>query len=182
MFFTDRGNAHHGKGDVERAVADFNEAIKLDAKADWAYLYRGIANLYSGSAPKALADVNQAAELDAKDAINALWVDIVGSRNGLPSRLSQATSQVDMTKWPGPVLRLFLGQLTPAAVLAAADDPVSWRKARQTCQANFYGGILALRKNANDEAARLFQAAASDCPKSLLEWRAATAELKALGK
>ncbi len=182
MFFTDRGNALLAKNEVDRAIADFNEAIKLDAKADWAYLYRGIANLYAGSAPKALADVNQAAELDPKDAFNALWVDIIGNRNSLPSRLSQATAQLDMTKWPGPILRLFLGQSTPSAVLAAADDPVPWRKARQNCQANFYSGMLALRKNAKDEGARLFQAAARDCPKSLVEWRAATVELTALGK
>jgi hypothetical protein len=37
--------------------------------------------------------------------------------------LSQTNSQLDMSKWPVPVIRLLLDQMTPAAVLAAADDP-----------------------------------------------------------
>jgi hypothetical protein len=37
------------------------------------------------------------------------------------------------------VIRLFLGQLTPAAMLAAADDPNPAIKKKQVCKANFYG-------------------------------------------
>jgi lipoprotein NlpI len=66
-----------------------------------------------GSLAKALADLNQASELDPKDAYNALWVDIVGHRNNVPSRLSQTISKIDMAKWPAPVIRLFLDQMTP---------------------------------------------------------------------
>jgi hypothetical protein len=29
------------------------------------------------------------------------------------ARLPQAVSQIDMTKWPAPILRMFLGQVTP---------------------------------------------------------------------
>jgi hypothetical protein len=31
--------------------------------------------------------------------------------------------RIDMTKWPAPVIRLYLGQMTPDSVLAAADSP-----------------------------------------------------------
>jgi hypothetical protein len=48
---------------------------------------------------------------------------IVGQHSNLPSRLSEAISNIDMTASPAPAIRLFLGQTTPAAVLAAADDP-----------------------------------------------------------
>jgi hypothetical protein len=61
-----------------------------------------------------------------------------------------------MTAWPAPVVRLFLGQMTLAVVLAAADDPNPTEKKFQVCQANFYSGELALR-TAKDEAARLFR-------------------------
>jgi lipoprotein NlpI len=40
---------------------------------------------------------------------------------------------------------------------------------------------LALRQGAKDEATRLFNLAAGDCPKTSIEWRAALEELKALG-
>ena len=46
--------------------------------------------------------------------------------------LPQATTQLDMTKWPAPVVRLFLGQMTEEAVFtAAADDPDPKKKKDQ---------------------------------------------------
>jgi lipoprotein NlpI len=128
-----------------------------------------------------VADVIRASELDQKNAYNALWVDIVGQRNNVPSRLSQAISTIDMTAWPAPVIRLFLGQMTPAAVPAAADDPEATKTKGQVCGANFYIGELALRTGAKNEATRLLRLAANDCPKSFDEWGAANAELKVVG-
>ena len=146
-----------------------------------AYFNRGIVYLYSGSLSQALADVTRASELDPKEAYAALWVEIVGQRSKAPSRLAQASAGLDMAAWPGPVIRMFLGQMTPAAVLAAADDPAPSRKKGQVCEANFYSGQLALRKGAKKDALRLFQLAASDCPPDFNEWSAARAEVKALG-
>jgi lipoprotein NlpI len=135
----------------------------------------------SGSIEKALADFNQASTLGPKDAYLALWVDIVSRRNNLPSRLAQASSRIDMTVWPAPVVRLFMDQMTPAAVLAAADDPDAARKKSQVCDAFFFSGELSLTRGSKDEATRLFRLAASECPHSFNAWDAANAELKALG-
>ena len=95
--------------------------------------------------------------------------------------MAQASAQVDMTAWPAPVIRMFMGQMTPAATLAAADDPDPNKKKGQVCEANFYSGELALRTGAKDEATRLFRLAVGDCPKLYDEMAAAIAELKALG-
>jgi lipoprotein NlpI len=177
-----RGVAYRDKGDNDRAIADFSEAIGLDPRNDAHYARRGRAYLYSGDPAKAFADMNYAAELDPKDAYNALWLDIIGHRGAIPSRLSAAVSKIDMATWPGPVIRLFLGQLTPAALLAAADDPDPAKKRDKLCEANFYSGEMALRQQAKDEATRLFRVAGSDdCKKVDPEWRAAHAELRALG-
>ena len=86
-----------------------------------------------------------------------------------------------MTKWPAPILRLYLGQMTPNAVLAAAESPNAQMQRDQICQANFYGGELALQRGTKDEATRLFKLATDGCPKSSIEYQSATAELKALG-
>ena len=86
-----------------------------------------------------------------------------------------------MSVWPAPIVRLFLGQLTPAAVLAAADNPDPAKQKGQICEANFYSGALALRQGAKDEVTRLFRLAANDCPRGFIEWLAARSELKALG-
>jgi hypothetical protein len=166
----------------DEAITACTRAIRLDPKYMFAYFSRGLANLYAGDAlPNALADLNQATALDPKYAYAALWLDIVGQRSNVPSRLAQAIATIDMTAWPAPVIRMFLGQMPAAAVLAAADDPDATKKKGQVCEANFYSGELALRQGEKDEAARLFRLAAADCPKTLVEWSAANAELKALG-
>lgn len=179
--YGNRGIAYFDENDFDRAIADFNKVIMLDPKSAAAYRNRGIVYFYYGNPAKALADVSQASELEPKNAYSALWVDIVGQRNNVLSRLPQAISQIDMTAWPAPVIRMFLGQMTPAAVLAAADDPNATKKKGQLCEANFYSGELALRRGAKDEATHLFRLAASDCPKDFDEWADANRELKALG-
>ncbi len=179
--FQNRGSAYHAKGDNDRAIADFSEAIRIDPKSSLAYFARGRLYLFAGSVEKALADFNQASAHAPENAYLALWVDIASQRNNLPSRLAQTSSRIDMTVWPAPVIRLFMDQMTPAAVLAAADDPDATKKKGQVCEANFYSGELSLTKGLKDEATRLFRLAASDCPHSFNEWDAANAELKALG-
>src|SRR5262249_19175289 len=151
----------------------------LDATAHWAFLYRGLLSLYAGNGAKALADISQAADLDPKDPFNALWLDIVGQRNGVQSRLPVSAAQIDLAKWPGPIVKLFLGQLTPEAVLASVDEAPGRNKKRQICQANFYIGVWHMRNEQKEEGTRLLKLAESDCYKTQLEWRAATAELKA---
>ena len=182
MSYDDRGNAYRARGVIARAIADFIEAIRLDPKSADAYHNRGLTYLYSGSLDKALADVSGASELDPQDAYKALWADIVAQRNNASSPLSQASARIDMTPWPAPIVRSFLGRMPPDAVLAAADHADAKKKKSQVCEANFYSGELALRLKAKDEAVRLFRLAASDCAKDVNEWFAANAELKALGE
>jgi lipoprotein NlpI len=179
-FFNNRAFAYRSKGDTDRAIADYSEAIRLNPKSDIFYARRGRAYFYGGNPAKALADMNQATELDPTDADEALWLEIVGQRSGAPSRLSQAISKIDMTAWPAPVIRLFPGQLTPAAMRAAADDPNPATRKKQVCKADFYGGELSLIKGSKDEAIRLFRLALGDCSPNLVEFTAAQDELKAL--
>ena len=54
----------------------------------------------------------------------------------------------------GSVVRMFLGELTPEAVLAAANHPNSQIKSERICEANFYVGMLALQHGRKDEAVR----------------------------
>lgn len=181
--YYNRGNVYgDDKGDASRAIADFSDAIRLNPNFVAAYFNRARAYLYSGSSANALADIDHAAGLSPKDAYNALWLDIIGQRNDVPSRLAQSVSNIDMTVWPAPVIQLFLGRLTPAAVLAAAEDPDADKKKGLVCEANFYGGELGLRqKSSIDEAVHQLRLAATECPPNFTESLAAKAELKALG-
>jgi lipoprotein NlpI len=177
----DRGTKDRAKNDLDQIIVYYNAAIRRHPKDDDAYFHRGLANFYDGFLRLALADLSQASKLDPEYAYYALWLDILGKRGDAASRLPQALSQINMTKWPAPVIRLFLGQTTPAAVLAAADDPDANTKKGQLCEANFYLGELELQQGAKERAARPFRLAAADCPREFVEGPAASAELKMLG-
>jgi lipoprotein NlpI len=177
---SNRGTKEQTKSELNQIIVYYNTAIKHDPNDDDAYFHRGIANFYAGAIPQALADLSQASRLDPEYAYYALWIDIVDRRGNAASRLAQAIAHVDMTKWPAPVIRMFLGQATPAAVLAAADDPDAKTKAGQVCEANFYSAELALQQGAKAEAERLFRLAAAGCPREFVEGPAANSELAAL--
>ena len=83
-----------------------------------------------------------------------------------------------MSVWP---IRLFLGQLTPGAVIAAADNPDADTRMRQLCDANFFTGEFALQQGNKDEAARLFRLAATNCPRERTASLGAIRELMVLG-
>jgi tetratricopeptide (TPR) repeat protein len=168
------------RSDLNQIIVYYNAAISHDPKDDDAYFHRGIARFYAGDRSQALADLGQASKLDPAYPYYALWIDIIDQRRNAASRLPQAISHIDMTRWPAPVIRLFLGQTTPAVVLAAAEDADAATKRGQVCEANFYSGELALQHGAKAEAARLFRLAAAGCTRDFVEGSAGGAELNAL--
>jgi tetratricopeptide (TPR) repeat protein len=58
------GIAYDDKGEHDRAIADFDEAIRLDPKSAFAYNNRGGAYASKGDYARAIADYDQALTLD----------------------------------------------------------------------------------------------------------------------
>ena len=119
--------------------------------------------------------------MNPHNAYAALWRDIADRRSDRPSRLAQAVPQLDMDKWPAAVVRIYLGQASREAVLAAADSPDATTKKIRTCEANFFSGEMALLRGAKNAAEPLLRAAAAECGNNTFVWAHANAELKALG-
>jgi lipoprotein NlpI len=94
--------------------------------------------------------------------------------------MEKATAKVDMTAWPAPIVKLYLGELTGEALRAAGDHADPKTRGGRVCEVNFYTGEIALRGGAKTEATRLFTLAARQCPGTWIELEAANAELKAL--
>jgi lipoprotein NlpI len=176
-----RGNAYHSKGDNDRAMADQNEAIRLDPNYAYAYFSRGRLYFYGKSVALAEADFRKGNQLNPKYAYGALWLGLAERRNDVPNHLAQAATQLDMTAWPAPVVRLLLGEMTPNAALDAAQNADARTMKGQVCEANFFSGELALLQGKRDEAIRLFRLAAGDCPPNFVESVGAHAELRELG-
>jgi lipoprotein NlpI len=165
-------------GNNPAAIEDFTKAIKLDPNDASAYLNRGVAYyVVGGRYADAVADLKKAAEFNPNDAYAALWRDLAERRSNAPSHLAEAAPQLDMTVWPAPVVRHFLDEFTLEQTLKAAADTNPKTKQAQTCEANFYGGELALLKKNKKEAQRLLKLAADQCPPSFIESIAALAEL-----
>ena len=173
-----RGQLSYLLGNAPAAVEDFGKAIKLDPNEATTYFNRGVAYyVLGGRNPDAIADFNKAAELSPTDAYTALWRDLAERRNNSPTHLAEAAKKLDMTVWPAPVIRHFLGQSNIEQTYGAAFDTDPKTKAAQTCEANFYSGELALLTRNRTEAQRLLKLAADQCPPSFIESTAAVAEV-----
>ena len=64
--YNNRGKAYNHKGDYDRAIADFDEAIRLDPKYVFAYNNRGNAYRYRDDYDGAIVDYDEAIRLDPK--------------------------------------------------------------------------------------------------------------------
>ena len=64
--YYNRGSEYDGKRDLDRAMADYDQAIRLDPKYAHAYNNRGIAWLGKKDNDRAMADYDQAIRLDPK--------------------------------------------------------------------------------------------------------------------
>jgi tetratricopeptide (TPR) repeat protein len=69
--YSNRGLGYHRKGDYDRAVADFDQAISLDPKAGEAYHRRGDTRFNKGEYDRAIADYDQAIALDPNEDVIA---------------------------------------------------------------------------------------------------------------
>ncbi len=63
-----RGVARRDTGDVAGALADFDEAARLDPRLATVYVHRGIAHIYHGDYESAIADFDEEIRLDPQDA------------------------------------------------------------------------------------------------------------------
>jgi lipoprotein NlpI len=142
LAYTNRGDVYLYRGEFARAIASYDESIKIRSRNPNSFRHRAIAHLYSGESAKALADITQATELAPKGGRDALWLAIIGRRNFLRSRLSERVEKIDMTRWPSPIVRLYLNQSTLSAVVAAADHSDEDIKKDRLCEVSFFAGVM----------------------------------------
>jgi tetratricopeptide (TPR) repeat protein len=75
--YTTRGITWYRKGDLERAMADFDEAIRLNPEYAPAYLARGIAREIKHGLQEALADFKIYSQLAPSDPKGSVAVERV---------------------------------------------------------------------------------------------------------
>jgi lipoprotein NlpI len=171
------------KGEYDRAIADFDEVLRLNPNYAPAYRNRGMAQFKVAKFEAAALDLAKALELSPTDAYVALWLYLAQARAGQDGRvdLEKRVPRLRLQDWPGPVVSLYLGQSTPETTLAAAANPDPKRQQEQQCEADFYVGEHFLLRGAKADALRLLRSAAAICPATYYEASGAKAELQRLG-
>ena len=160
---------------------DYTAAIHLNP--DWAMaralLNRGLAHLYAGQATEAQQDLSQNLRLHQTDLYSAIWLYLSRAKGGTNGKdeLKTNTAGFDLSKWPGPVIQLYLGQSTSEDALRAAGSDSD-----QKCEYSFYVGEYRALRGERPEALALFRSARDGCPKDFIEYVPTLIELQHLEK
>ena len=181
--FTNRGLGWIHKGEYDRAVADLDAAIGLNARDALAFRNRGLARFFQGRFGLAGRDFIQTLQLKReRDGYDVIWQYLAQARNReiARSELAEDARVLANDAWPAPVISLYLEQIGPEALSAAAANSDAKLEAAQRCEADYYLGQWHLLRGERDQAAARFHAAERSCPKSFLEYTGAAAELKRL--
>jgi tetratricopeptide (TPR) repeat protein len=181
-----RGLAYNSKDDYDHAIQDFSEAIRLNPKFAPAYEKRGDAYLFQSNVTEAIVnfkDAISAAPSSRTTIFAALMLHVAMKRQGHDDaqQLASVAAATNLSKWPGPVLKLDLGQVTADEVMVAAANADADLQKFQVCEANYFTGEDALFHGQRTTALARFKAAREGCPKGDTEYGAALLELKRMG-
>lgn len=169
------------KGDYRRALEDFDTTLKLNPKAANAYFGRGRTRLYMGDYARAAADIET--ELKAHPNLyTAIWAYIARKRAGSNDAevlLERETRRL-REGWPTSVIVLYLGStnVDSVSIAATTSDPVRQRELR--CEADFYIAHWHLFNKEDQRAVTLLRQVQDACPRNILEYEGAVAELRRL--
>ena len=163
--------------DLDGALEALNASLEIKPDDPGALFTRGRVWFYKGEMTKAASDFERSAAGQPTFLYPDIWRFLARARMRDDGRveLAATASKTDEAKWPRPVAKLLLGQLTAAQTRAAAanDD--------QRCEADFYAGSLEIARGDAPTGRALLQKAADECPPEFIEWEGARAELVRLG-
>ena len=188
QFYAERGVAQAGAQHFDLAIADYGQAIQRNGQNDRAYANRGRALFLKGDAAQAVGDFRKAAELAPADLYHALWLYLAETEAGQDAAgdLRERIGQLPLARWPGPLVRVFLGEVKPEQVPAASATPAAWsaadRAAAAACERAFFLGELYQLRGQKDQAIASFQAAVATHVQEYIEYHAAQAELARLAR
>ena len=181
--FHGRGIAYGRTGDYDRAIQDFDQALRLNPNLADAFTNRARVRFYQGKFAEAVPDFAKTVGLAPNDPYTILGLYLAEARAGQDGRadLTRNVPRLGLKEWPAPVVSLFLGGTTPQAVLDAAKAPDARRQREQECEAYFYVGEHLLLQGNRDEAIRMFRASVATGVTIFVEYEWARAELGRLG-
>jgi len=163
--FSNRGWEYVSKFDYKLAIQDFNQAIQLNSKSDYAYANRGIAEFLSGDFAAAESDFAMSERLNpepvrAYTALERILARLrEAKQKGVEPDANAVKFEGDLTQWPGPIIAFYSGVISREAVLQAADVRFKEERRWKLCMAYFFLGERGLIDGNREEAMQLLQKA-----------------------
>ena len=180
----------NGTARLEEAVGAYREALKERTREgvplDRAAILKKLAEAQENLG-YALYDRGDfaAAAFNLRDAANGtsvypkLWLYLADTRSGGKNAqrdLQKSAAGLNPAEWPYPVVELYLGRRSPAALIAAGVTPA------ERCEAQFYLSQWQLLQKKRADAIQALRMAVEACPRDFNEYAGAVAELKRLGQ
>ena len=177
------GIAYDGKGFYDLAVADYDQAIELRPSYAPAYYNRGNAQFYLGNYRLAARDYEILLRANQSDIYRVIWLYLARERSGERGMvdLVKAVDTIDATRWPGPIVKLFLGQTDPRRVLETLELFSGDARREKACEVFFYLGQYYLIEGNPEAAVTYFRRALGTGVTSFIEYNGAKAELTRMG-
>ena len=170
------GNAFARKGDPDRAIASYNR-VPLASPKFGLLNYEGRAYAYfqKGDFTAAANDFAQLTSAEKTPFID-LYHYLSKSRSGsdASSELLANAGLLDLKKWPGALIEVFLGRRGPAAAISVASGE------DQLCEAQFFVAEFYMLSKNREAAIEAFKYAAKKCNFVAVERFLAISELARL--
>ncbi|MGV7222422.1 MAG: tetratricopeptide repeat protein [Nitrospinales bacterium] len=166
----------------DKTIADISRVIKLNPdgliyNAEH-YKVLGRMEFYQSRFDRAADNFSQVA--NNNDLYSILWLFMANERQGKEGKqlLKGQSSATDLNNWPGPVVSMFLGTISPDTLLEKAKNDDKKIENEQNCEAYFYIGEHYLIQGDKNKAKELFQRVIDTGVTSFFEYFAANVELK----
>ena len=180
------GQALFELGRLPEASTNFDTALQIGKARDNSEIYfrRALTKLYLNDAAAASEDAATAVKLRPESPYFVLWLHVarLRARQNDADELAANARKVDQSKWPWPLIALFVGSITADEARNAALSTDQRTSVELSCVADFFVGIYRLERGAAAVARPLFQSAADHCPKAFVQYWAAKFELKRLDR
>jgi lipoprotein NlpI/V8-like Glu-specific endopeptidase len=171
---------------MSEAISDFNHAIEILPQSGAYFANRATARMIDGDEKRAIEDYKLAVKYDPEEPFVHLLLFIAQSRAGEADQakgmLAAYAQGQHGAAWPRPIVDLFLGEGSPAAVEKAAKTAaVEKDGAGERFDADFYLGQWALLSGDEAAAAQHLKQVYDSSMREYLEFDIARADLDSLG-
>jgi tetratricopeptide (TPR) repeat protein len=139
-----RANAYDVMGQYHQAAYDYSKAISLGSNEDLTYFKRGKVLFCSGNFENAEKDFKRDDKFfpHLPNPYISLWVFLATEHQGKSGQEKLATSskKINLTVWPGPLVSLYLKNITPEETMRKATDPYKQMEIQKQLEAKFFIG------------------------------------------